>query len=142
MLSVRRVLDRPQVLSTNRHVMQGYVDLKNVMWKAGKSQLVGRASVVQGETYKIIVALNGREAAAAGSSEPGVTVAIRLAGEGLAAIAIDSDAGGWTDWWASFAPHRIDKPTNVKYSGRRSARGEIASGVADARRTPPRGSSP
>ena len=32
MYAVREVLDRPQVLSTNLHLMQGYVDMANIKW--------------------------------------------------------------------------------------------------------------
>ncbi|MGB2755294.1 MAG: hypothetical protein WBD75_03755 [Phycisphaerae bacterium] len=113
MLSVRRVLDRPQVLSTNRHVMQGYVDLKDVAWKAGEGKLAGTASVVQGETYKIVVALNGRRVATAGAAARGVKVAVRPTDEGLAEIAIDSNSTSWVDWWATFAP----RPVKVRVNG-------------------------
>ncbi len=102
MLSVRRVQENPQVLSTDRHVMQGYVDLRDVAWKTGQGRLVGRASVVRDEPYKIVVALNGREIVSAGSTANGVKVAPRPRGTDLAEIQIDSNVGGWVDWWAGF----------------------------------------
>jgi hypothetical protein len=103
MLSVRRVLKRPQVLSTNRHVMQGYVDLKDVTWNASARQLAGKAAVVQGETYKIAIAPNGRTLATTGSTAPGAKIAVRPSDEGLSEITIDSDTSGWVDWWAGFS---------------------------------------
>ena len=59
MYSVREVLDHPQVLSTNRHLMQGYVDLANVNWDSGKTRLSGVAKVVGGEAFRIVLARNG-----------------------------------------------------------------------------------
>ncbi len=59
MLSIRKVERHPQVLSTNRHIMQGYLDLLGVTWR--NHRLVGKAKVVAGEPYKIIIALNGRQ---------------------------------------------------------------------------------
>lgn len=59
MYSVREALDHPQVLSTNRHLMQGYVDLIDVKWVAKAKQLSGVAKVVGNEAFRIVVANNG-----------------------------------------------------------------------------------
>jgi len=61
MYSVREVLDHPQVLSTNRHLMQGYVDLANVKWDARAKHLAGVAKVVGGEPFRIVLAGNGHK---------------------------------------------------------------------------------
>lgn len=58
MISIREVSDYPQVLSTNRHLMQGYLELKNVEWKG--NTLVGDAMVPGGEDFEIVLATNGR----------------------------------------------------------------------------------
>jgi hypothetical protein len=59
MLSIRKVESNPQVLSTNRHLMQGQFDLTDVQWDGRR--LSGKAKVVAGEPFKIVIALNGRE---------------------------------------------------------------------------------
>ena len=59
MYSVREALGHPQVLSTNRHLMQGYVDLANVKWDGKKKQLSGVAKAVGGEPFRIVLAGNG-----------------------------------------------------------------------------------
>jgi len=59
MLSIRKVETAPQVLSTNRHLMQGQFDLTDVHWDGRR--LAGKAKVVAGEPFKIVIALNGRE---------------------------------------------------------------------------------
>jgi hypothetical protein len=59
MIAVRRTLDRPQVLSTNRHLLQGWVDLEGVHWDATKQSLEGTAKVIGGETFRIVLAGNG-----------------------------------------------------------------------------------
>lgn len=58
MISVRRVESHPQVLSTNRHLLQGWVELKKVSWDASARTLSGTASVIGGEPFKIVVANN------------------------------------------------------------------------------------
>jgi hypothetical protein len=59
MMSVHKVIDRPVFISTNRHVMQGYVDLSNVKWNAKTQTLSGTADVIGGETFKVVIASNG-----------------------------------------------------------------------------------
>ena len=59
MLSIRKVQPNPQVLSTNRHVLQGWVDLANVKWDGREHSLSGVARVIGGEPFKIVVAGNG-----------------------------------------------------------------------------------
>ena len=59
MLSVRKVQSNPQVLSTNRHLLQGWVDLAEVKWNPADKTLSGIAKVIGGEPFRIIVANNG-----------------------------------------------------------------------------------
>jgi hypothetical protein len=59
MMSVHRAESHPQFLSTNRHVMQGYVDLGGVAWDAASATLKGTAKVAAGEPYEIVIAANG-----------------------------------------------------------------------------------
>ncbi len=59
MISVRKVQAHPQVLSTNRHVLQGWVEMKDVRWDQETHTLSGTASVIGGEAFKIVVANNG-----------------------------------------------------------------------------------
>jgi len=70
MISLRKVLSHPQVISTNRHVFQGWVDLADVRWDTDTRTLNGTAHVIGGEPFKIVVAENGvrtLEAAAKGA---------------------------------------------------------------------------
>jgi hypothetical protein len=59
MYSVREKLTHPQVLSTDRHILQGMLDLKEVVWDAKKKRLSGVASVVAGEPFTLVMAPNG-----------------------------------------------------------------------------------
>ena len=60
-MSIRQVLGRPQVLSTSRHIMQGYLDMSDVKWNEAKKQLFATSKVIAGEPYKIVLAANGYE---------------------------------------------------------------------------------
>jgi len=61
MLSVRKVEDNPQVLSTNRNVLQGWVELADVKWDSVGMKLTGIAKIIGGEPFRIVLANNGRK---------------------------------------------------------------------------------
>ncbi len=59
MISLRKAQAYPQVLSTNRHLLQGWVELENVHWDPEARTLSGTAHVIEGDPFKIVVADNG-----------------------------------------------------------------------------------
>ena len=60
MLSVRKAQAHPQVISTSRHLLQGWVDLADVKWDAASKTLRGVAKAIGGEPFKIVLAGNGK----------------------------------------------------------------------------------
>lgn len=62
MLSIHAVEAHPQFIATDRHVMQGYVDLHDVAWDEKNATLSGTSSVIEDEPVRVIIALNGRRA--------------------------------------------------------------------------------
>jgi len=60
MMSIHKVEPNPQFISTDRHVMQGFVDFEKVPeWDASKNMLSGISKVIMDETYTVVLALNG-----------------------------------------------------------------------------------
>ena len=59
MISLRKAQLYPQVISTNRHVLQGWVEMTDGRWDTETRTLSGTASVIGGEPFKIVVANNG-----------------------------------------------------------------------------------
>jgi hypothetical protein len=59
-IALRRKLDRPQVVSTSRHVTQGVADLWNCTWDAAAGVLRGTSQVVGGEEYELRIDPAGR----------------------------------------------------------------------------------
>jgi hypothetical protein len=56
-LAVRPAWDRPQLLSTSRHVTQGIVDVLAEKWNRGTKTLTGRSQVVANDPYELRVLL-------------------------------------------------------------------------------------
>ena len=59
MFSVNTALGRPQFISTNRHIMQGMMELSDVKWNPATSSYSGTADVIGGEPMEIVIACNG-----------------------------------------------------------------------------------
>ncbi|MBI1338417.1 MAG: hypothetical protein GC164_15855 [Phycisphaera sp.] len=76
MVSLRKALDRPQVLSTDRHVLQGWVELSDVHWDPSAMTLQGKAHVIGGEAMKIVISLNGYKHAQASARQCSATTEI------------------------------------------------------------------
>lgn len=90
MLSVRKVEDHPQVLSTNRHLLQGYHELSEVKWSPPR--LTGKARVVAGEPLRIVIARNGHQPENLPLSNDGQ----------LAVLTLESSQNANIDWSINF----------------------------------------
>ena len=74
--SLRRKLDQPQVLSTNRHIMQGLLD--TVAWDPATLTLTGTTRVVAGEPAVLTLAANGYQHADPTATRDGDLVKLTL----------------------------------------------------------------
>jgi hypothetical protein len=103
MMSVHAVEPNPQFLSTNRHVMQGYVDLtRRPAWDVARGELAGASKVVGGETYKVILAANGHRAE--GAAAAGAQAKVRVVDEahGLLELSLDAETSREVAWTVTF----------------------------------------
>ena len=103
MMSVHEVTDHPQFISSNRHVMQGYVDVLKSAWDPATRTLSGTSKVVGGETYKLVIATNGLQPA--GCSAQGAKAEVKLNSPetaGIAVLSIDRTDNGTVDWSVTF----------------------------------------
>jgi hypothetical protein len=102
MMSVHAVEKNPQVISSDRHVMQGYIDLSNVTWDAAGKVLKGTSKVIGGETTKLVIAVNGFKAV---SSKAADAKAELIKGDvaGLIVLAIDKKENGMVEWSIAFS---------------------------------------
>jgi hypothetical protein len=101
MLSIRKVQPNPQVLSTNRHLLQGWVDLANVKWDSKGRILSGVAKVIGGEPFKIVVAGNGSTATRVTASGAKAKLSKHPA-DGLVQIILERPDNGEVVWQISF----------------------------------------
>jgi hypothetical protein len=103
MISIHAAQSSPQFLSTNRHIMQGYVDMtKYPEWNGSKKQLSGVSKVVGGETYRVVVALNGFETLGANARGAKASIQTTDKKNGLAVLCIDRAENGDVEWTVDF----------------------------------------
>lgn len=98
MLSVRKKQNVPQYLSTNRHLMQGYLDMKACDWNAEKKALQGRSQVVEGEPYEVIIAGNGLTPDKATSPQGQADIQPLAGAQGLYKLTLSAPKGGEVSW--------------------------------------------
>lgn len=97
MISLRKATLYPQVISTDRHILQGGVDLADVHWNPANKTLSGTAKVIGGEPFKIVVANNGHKLLKAAN----IQVAFELKPHsvaGLSYLTISSDENAEIKW--------------------------------------------
>ena len=102
MLSVRKAQPNPQVLSTSRHVLQGWVDLSNVKWDAAGKKLSGVAKVIGGEPFRVVLAGNGRKALRAAGSGALARLEQHPAGGEFTTLVMERKDNGATHWSVEF----------------------------------------
>jgi hypothetical protein len=56
-IAIREKLDHPQLLSTNRHLTQGAIELEDVKWNEEKKELSGISELVKNDDYELVLTL-------------------------------------------------------------------------------------
>jgi hypothetical protein len=104
MLSVHAVQEHPQWISTDRHLMQGYVDLvRKPAWNPANRTLSGTSSVIGGESYRITLALNGYPIKKVMADRAAAQIKIRPDDKSLAHIVLNTQENRGVAWEIAFS---------------------------------------
>ncbi len=109
MMSIHEVCSHPQFISTNRHIMQGYLDLKDVTWQSDQNILNGLSQVVGGDPYVVTIAANGYLPDHVKTDDSEVKLAIKEAKNGLIELMITAQKNALVSWQIHFKAHDNDK---------------------------------
>jgi hypothetical protein len=104
MISVRECLRHPQVLATDRHVMQGYLDLLREEWNEERQVLAGVSKLVGGDPYTVTLALNGHSLKEIHCDNPRVTVRVGVPQDGLVEFTLTAPENTTVEWSAACGP--------------------------------------
>jgi hypothetical protein len=102
MISLRKVQPYPQVVSTNRHLLQGWVEMKNVAWDSESRILSGTASVIGGESFQVVVAHNGGEVINFESDQGGASLEAHPV-DGMSRLVLTSPENAEVKWKLGYA---------------------------------------
>lgn len=95
MLSVREVKSFPQIVSTDRHLMQGYIELSGISWEPEHHILSGTAQLIENEPMKIVVANNNFHVKQVKSDQAISTMQVK---DGFTEITLTSKTGQSVQW--------------------------------------------
>jgi hypothetical protein len=105
MLAIHAVEPNPQFIATDRHIMQGLLDLPvKPNWNAGNKSLSGTARVVANDPFRIIIATNGYHLNPSPVAASGAvaTVAMLDDAKGLAVLTLTADKSADARWSVIF----------------------------------------
>ena len=101
MISLRKKEGHPQIISTDRHLLQGWVDLADVNWDEKNKTLSGTAKAIQNESFKIVIANNGSIPLNPGVKEAEISLE-QDNNTDLSSVVITSSETGDVSWTLSF----------------------------------------
>ena len=102
MMSVHEVTGHPQFISTNRHVMQGYVDLVRTEWLPGRNLLRGISRITGGDSYAVTIATNGYTAQSAIVNDPDTQTEIETIDGKLVKLTLTRGENAIVEWAVRF----------------------------------------
>ncbi len=106
MMSIHEAKDHPQFISTNRHIMQGYIDLVRIEWLPGRNILRGISRVTGGDSYVVTIATNGYTARSAQVDDPNTRAVLENGDNGLSRLIIKRDENAIVEWTVRFCKGR------------------------------------
>ena len=89
-ISIRKQRDHPQVVSTDRHILQGALDLSDVSWDPATPTLSGSSRVVADDPSVISITTHGLAATKSGA-EDGVGAVLSVSDLGLLRLTLLSE---------------------------------------------------
>ncbi|MGD9419093.1 MAG: hypothetical protein Q7R22_009130 [Verrucomicrobiota bacterium JB025] len=110
MMSVHAVQPNPQFISTDRHIMQGYVDFEQVpQWDGESNTLSAISKVVEDEAYAVTIALNGREVDSVSASGASAEFKLVDAQMGIGKLTLLAEENGAVEWSVHFKRGKLEK---------------------------------
>jgi hypothetical protein len=100
---VHKVQPNPQFISTNRHVMQGYIDLVvKPKWSEEKKSLSGLSKVIENDPYELVFACNGRTPKDAEVSSGEAALGWKDKAKGIAVLTLKTKKTAGIQWAVTF----------------------------------------
>jgi len=102
MISIHEAREHPQFISTNRHIMQGYIDLVQIEWLPGRNILRGISKITGDDPYVITAAANGYVAKTAEVNDPDTKAVLENTDSGLVKLTLTRSKNAIVEWTVKF----------------------------------------
>jgi hypothetical protein len=102
MLSVREQLDHPRIISTNRHIMQGYLNVTGTSWDSETKTLSGRSKLIGNDPYVITIAAEGFIHESSSCENTNTTSGLSASPDGLVRLTLTSSTSREENWAVVF----------------------------------------
>jgi hypothetical protein len=103
MISIHAEERNPQFISTNRHIMQGLVDMSVLPeWNDNNKMLTGKSKVVGGESYKVVIVFNGYKPVSCTADNARTKIEIVDKEKGLGVLSVNADNNEEVEWKIKF----------------------------------------
>jgi hypothetical protein len=107
LLAVHEDLGRPQWLSTDRHLTQGAVSLRDLAWDGSRLTLSGRSELVAGEQTRLVFSVPAGFRVRAAKAARAVTTRVENGGDGTVALLLGSRRARVATWHLQFAADTV-----------------------------------
>ncbi|MDD5603647.1 MAG: alpha-galactosidase [Eubacteriales bacterium] len=101
-ISINKISENPQIISTSRHIAQGVHDLLDITWLKEDMALKGRSYVVSNETYRLVVYVPDNYKLCDIRMDKVCSINISRHAGNIVEIEFDSDEGGEREWMMHF----------------------------------------
>ena len=102
MIGVRARLRHPQVIATDRHLMQGYLDLRDVKWNHENHTLSGFSRIVGKDPCRVVLAPNQHRAFKVECRNPDVEAKLVPRKDGLVEFILSGAENAEAEWSVHF----------------------------------------
>jgi hypothetical protein len=102
MLSVREQLDHPCIISTNRHIMQGYLDVISTSWDTETKTLSGKSKLIGNDPCVITIAAEGLIPESSSCESSNTTSGLSAVSDGLVHLTLTSTNNLEENWAVVF----------------------------------------
>lgn len=102
-MAIHRVENNPQVLSTDRHILQGFLELTNLKWNNDTASLSGTVQLIEDEALNIVIATNGYKIQDCSVANEGTECKIIKISDSISKLYLKNKQGGNINWNITFA---------------------------------------
>lgn len=102
-MAIHKVENNPQVLSTDRHILQGFLELSNINWNNNTKNLSGNAQLIEDEALNIVIETNGYKVQDCSVTDKKTECKVIKISDSIYKLYLKNKKGGNINWEITFS---------------------------------------